>query len=201
MANYIVSSGEVSSNLVINNGDRLEILSGGSILNTVVNRGGNMFIQDGGVASGIITSSGYVVVSSGGTMFDADLSGGGDYVIIQEGGILSSAIVRDALALNISGSAYNIVLSRGKGNGDRTDLIMCDGGYAENVILYDDTYLFMAPNATINGLVFSGTNFLTSVYAGAKIDNLVQVPFTKRYYSIPAAAIVSYDTNNLSGVY
>jgi len=202
MATYIISSGETCNDITLYSGDQMEILSGGIALNTMVNNGGRLYIYDGGSASGVTTSSGFIRVSSGGRMEDAELCFGGDgLVTIESGGILSSAEVLDGLGLYVYGAAYDIVLSRSENNGGNlSDLFLRGNGYAENVTIYSSSYLYMESNTSVNGLTILEPNILLSIYNGAKIENLRKNPFTADV-NIPTQAIVSYDTSGSSGVF
>ncbi len=202
MANYIISSGETCTGIVLNYGDQLTVQNGGYAVNTTVNSGGSLFVQNGGIASGVKTSSGYVRVSNGGYMENAELCFGGDgLVTVEKGGILSSAQVLDGLGLYVYGSVYDLVLSRSENNGGNlSDLFLMNGGYAENVTIYSSSYLCMDNNTIVNGLTVLESNIMVNIPGGAKIENMHQNPFTPNS-PIPTQAIVSYDSSNLSGVF
>ena len=52
MAGYTVSSGVTSTGVTLNDGDRLDVLSGGTASGTMVNSGGKVLAQPGSVYGG-----------------------------------------------------------------------------------------------------------------------------------------------------
>ena len=191
-----VGENELYRNVTVKSGGTLYISSGGFAEDVFVSSGGRLVILDGGIASGVTAEgSGYATVSSGGKMISAYLAGGNceEQVIIEEGGILSSAKMVSGLNLVVRGSAYDVDFS--EGSGDYTDLFLQGNGYVENASFGDNSNLSMEGGTRINGLTIYGSNILIGVPSDAKIENLHRTPFTndEYYNSIPAGAIVSYD--------
>jgi autotransporter passenger strand-loop-strand repeat protein len=73
-----VSSGAVSSGVVVTSGNELEVLFGGTIEATTVGSSGYEFVASGGVASGtIVSNGGEEFVVSGGVASGTIVSSGG----------------------------------------------------------------------------------------------------------------------------
>ncbi len=66
MAKYIVSSGEVSSGIILAPGDSMTVLKSGTANSTTMS-GGIMYVSSGGIANCTMLDGGYFDVSSGGT--------------------------------------------------------------------------------------------------------------------------------------
>ena len=80
MAEYIISSGESSDGIILDN-TSAAILSGGIVTNATVNSGGLLAVRNGGSASiNTINASGKLYVSEGGTV---------NITTVQNGGLLS----------------------------------------------------------------------------------------------------------------
>ena len=95
MTEYIVSSGIVSSGIVLDSSDRMVVLNGGKAIATTVNRDGEFIIRSGGIASDmLVAAGGGGFVTSGGTACNTTVSGGG-FLTIRSGGI-ADGIVSDA---------------------------------------------------------------------------------------------------------
>jgi autotransporter passenger strand-loop-strand repeat protein len=93
MTTQFVSSGVVSSGVVVSNGNILEVLSGGTADVTSVTGGGIEQIDAGGVASGtVISAGGSETVLSGGTDLNTIISNGG-FELVSSGGTISSTTI------------------------------------------------------------------------------------------------------------
>ena len=91
MTNYVVSAGQTSTGIVLNNGDTETVLSGGTATGTVVNNGGVVTVSGGTISGTTVNSGGTVTVLSGGTAV-ATTAHGGD-VTTSSGGTANGIVV------------------------------------------------------------------------------------------------------------
>ena len=91
MTNYVVSAGQTSTGIVLNNGDTETVLSGGTATGTVVNNGGVVTVSGGTISGTTVNSGGTVTVLSGGTAV-ATTANGGD-VTTSSGGTANGIVV------------------------------------------------------------------------------------------------------------
>ena len=69
MAEYIISSGETSSGIILNSYDSMTVLDCGTVTDTTVNSGGSMFVSTGGTAdTTTVNDDGWLEVFSGGKL-------------------------------------------------------------------------------------------------------------------------------------
>ena len=107
MTTHIVSSGQVSSGVVLSAGDQETVLSGGIALATSL-AGGNatLIVSAGGMASGTtIDATGGVVVVLGGTVSDTSFAGRGLIEIGTEIGTIVGAVGGTALNTTLGSGA------------------------------------------------------------------------------------------------
>ena len=72
-----ISSGEVSSGLIVNSGGSLYVLNGGTAYDTTINYGGKFIVSSGGSASGALAKpGGYIGITSDGVMSGIKENGG-----------------------------------------------------------------------------------------------------------------------------
>jgi len=84
MTTYTVTSGAISSGIVVGSGDELDVLSGGVARSTVVSSGGVANVSAGGVASGtVLNDGGTEYVYSGGVAMLTVVSSGGRRICLQ----------------------------------------------------------------------------------------------------------------------
>jgi autotransporter passenger strand-loop-strand repeat protein len=119
MTTQFVSSGVVSSGVIVSSGNILEVLSGGTADVTSVTSGGTQQVDSGGFASGTVISAGgsdtvfgsdtgatvngggSEIVHAQGTVSSATVNSGG--LLIMEGGHLSGASINSGGTLFLSG--------------------------------------------------------------------------------------------------
>ena len=109
MANYIISSGETSTGIVLNNGDNMTVQNGGYAVNTVVSSGGSLLVLNGGIASGVTTAQyGRITVSSGGTLYMSSWGAGVSGLTVEGGAYasLGSGIEIKDMTIKASGRIY-----------------------------------------------------------------------------------------------
>ncbi len=92
MTNYVVSSGQTSNGITLNNGDTETVLSGGTANNTVINSGGVQLVSGGTANKTQIHSGGTETVVAGGTVNSAAVTTGG-VEVISSGGTVTSLVV------------------------------------------------------------------------------------------------------------
>ena len=95
MANYIISSGETSSGIILNPADRMTVLCGGAVNNTIVSRCSELHIQGGGMANNTtVSKGGAFFVSTGGMANNTTVSDGAGFIVFN-GGMANGATVLD----------------------------------------------------------------------------------------------------------
>jgi autotransporter passenger strand-loop-strand repeat protein len=126
MTTQFVSSGVVSSGVIVTSGNVLEVLSGGTADVTSVTSGGLQQVDAGGFASG-------TVISAGGsdTVFGSDTGAtvnSGGIETVSSGGIANSATINNGGVLSIiGGSASHITINSGGS-------LVLNGGSFSNVV-------------------------------------------------------------------
>ncbi len=142
MAEYIISSGETSSGIILEN-DSLTVLDGGVATDTTVNSAGNMRAFSGGTAnSTTVNSNGYLYVSSGGTANSTTVNSGGR-LYVYSGGVASG--------VSTTSSGFVHILS-----GGRMEDAFLSGGISGDMI-------FIEPGAIVSGAqVVNGADLVVS---------------------------------------
>ena len=156
---YIISSGESSNGIILNNYDSMTVLDGGVAYSTMVNSYGTLFVSSGGTATEIIENGGYVSVFNGanvtflanafadltvnkkttvhsGTTANCATIKGGGRLIVSTGGITNSTTVSGGGELTISsgGTANSTTVSSGwfrVSSGGRANTTIVSGGQLE----------------------------------------------------------------------
>ena len=118
MTTQFVSAGVVSSGAVVNSGDTLEVLSGGTANATNVSSGGIQQVDAGGLASATVISSGGTDLVFGSDTHDQVLAGGVE--TIGAGGVVSAVtgsglFTADSGTLNVlaGGTLFNAIVYSG----------------------------------------------------------------------------------------
>jgi autotransporter passenger strand-loop-strand repeat protein len=113
MTTTVVSSGVVSSGLVVAGGNIVEVQSGGTANSTTVSNGGLLFIDAGGSASSSVIASGGVDNVSGSDRGDTINNGGTEVVFA--GGSVNSAIINSGgfLYIDSGGACSGITVNSG----------------------------------------------------------------------------------------
>ncbi len=158
--------GGTGSGILIDSTGVMNVCSGGIVGGIMVESNGRVYVSEGGIVSGLQTNSyGYVSVFSGGLLKDAYLSGGisNRLVTIGNGGVISSAQVVNGVDLFMSGSAYDIIVSDGRTNGDYSELFVRGGGYAENVSVCIRGTLDVQDSGTVSSAIIGSGG---SLYLG-----------------------------------
>ena len=153
MAEYIVSSGEISSGIILNNAETMTVLDGGTATITTVNSEGIMHVSSGGFAdSTTVNSRGSMYVSSGGTADSTTVNSRGSMYV-------SSGGIADHTTVNSDGNMY--ILSGGTANSATADTGACiriSSGATATAIVENGGYVYVANSATVSFVenTFSG---------------------------------------------
>ncbi|MBO4303887.1 MAG: hypothetical protein J6A21_04825, partial [Lentisphaeria bacterium] len=163
MAEYIVSSWQVSAGITLNAGDTMIVSDGGTAETTTINEGW-MDVMEGAVAAGVtVNLGGWMNVSAGATATNVVENGGGiqigsDAKVIFTPNAFSGLVLADeneatvhsgttAVSPTVNPHGYLYVSS----GGSATNVVE-NGGF---VTVDDDAYATFTPNA-FAGLVLSG---------------------------------------------
>ena len=183
MAEYIVSSGQVSAGITLNAGDTMIVSDGGTAETTTINEGW-MDVMEGAVAAGVtVNLGGWMNVSAGATATNVVENGGGiqigsDAKVIFTPNAFSGLVLADeneatvhsgttAVSPTVNPHGYLYVSS----GGSATNVVE-NGGF---VTVDDDAYATFTPNAFAglvlsdwaNATVHSGTTATdTAIYDG-----------------------------------
>jgi len=188
MANYIVSSGEVSSGIILE-GVSMTILDGGMADTTTVNVHGSMFVSSGGTANS-------TTVNEGGRFY------------VSSGGTANSTTVNYHCSMFVNGGTANsTTINFGQGGMD-----VSRGGVANSttVNVYGSMFISSggtANNTTVNGGIMrvnSGTASSTTVNKGsmyvASGGIATEIVENGGYVNVGDGAIVSFASNSFSGL-
>ena len=93
MTAYVVSSGALSSGLVLLSGDTASVLGGGVAVSTSVSSGGQQSVR-GETSSSLVSTGGVEIVESGGVARETVVSGGGVQRILAAGAASGSGALR-----------------------------------------------------------------------------------------------------------
>jgi autotransporter passenger strand-loop-strand repeat protein len=205
---FTVSAGQTETSLIVLSGGILNVLSGGSVVNTL-DSGGTVYISSGGAASGTaVFRGGSVNVFSGGTTTATAIDNGGLQIV--EGGVVSTT------AINIGGT---MVLASGNTHASLNEgtFIFSGGthsatgltGNGEVVVSSGALLLSLTSSSTFSGtfvLDGGGTLELTSaVAAGGRPIDFAAAGTTLRIdgSSMPSDVISGFAPNeviDLAGV-
>jgi autotransporter passenger strand-loop-strand repeat protein len=170
-----VTSGQISSGLIVGSSTPLFVLSGGLTTGTTIVSGGRDVVQYGGTDIGtVVSADGYEVVS-GGTSIDTDIIGG---LVYAPAGNVSDVTIANSgnLYLDYGQLATGAIVFSGSGTlviGDDTAPTAVLSGFNSGDTI-DDMGLIDGSNPTVEGqtLVIDGSNEtlvlqLAGNYAGA----------------------------------
>ena len=168
MAEYIVSSGEVSSGIVLNSYDSMTVFDGGTADNTTVNSAGKITISSGGVAenttlnsrggmnvsdggtanSTVVASRGSMYVSVGGTANSTVVSYGGNFYLSRGGTAADTSVSSGGRFTVLSGGTACDTTVNGSGR-----IVVSSGGTAMGIIVSNGGLLdfAVAPDTLIAG--------------------------------------------------
>ena len=141
MALYYISSGETSSGITLNPSDRMHVLCGGMVNDTIVTHDSELVISSGGMTNNtIVSDGGKLVVSSGGMANTTTLTNEG-LLVISSGGMANDTTVSKGAIL---------VFSNGMANGanimENGSLFVLDGGITNNVSRMQTPYTYSEPD-------------------------------------------------------
>ncbi len=147
MANYITSSGEISSGIILQNYDYMTVLYGGIANNTTIDSWGRLLVEFGGMANS-------TTVSSGGYMYVYDY-GIADSIVVNPNG---------RLIVSSGGTATNLIISSG------ADLFFSIDSetYIAGTI---DESSFLIKDGKISGYNIVDSCRWTDLFRGCTIDN------------------------------
>ncbi|MDD6337137.1 MAG: AIDA repeat-containing protein, partial [Lentisphaeria bacterium] len=183
MAEYIISSGESSNGIILEN-DTMTVLDGGIATDTTVNSFGRLYVHSGGTAnSTMVNYNGRLNVSSGGTANSTTVNKGGS-IEVRSGGTANSTTVNPYGYIDISsgGTATEIVENGGHVSFDNGANVMfapntftgavlenwCEatlhsGTTANSTTVNSNGYLYVSSGGTANSTtVSSGGNLIVS---------------------------------------
>ena len=180
-----------AAGVTLNNGDVMNIDSGGTATDTTVNSGGNQYVFSGGSASGTVLSGGTETVYSGGSETGATVYSGG-IETVSAGGSLTSAVVNSGGVDDVYGSAKKTNL---KGGAENIEY----GGSASGTVVNSNSvetvssggYLY---SATIDG----GTE---NIEYGGSASSTVLNKGTENIYSVGSETGATVGVNGVVTVY
>jgi autotransporter passenger strand-loop-strand repeat protein len=164
MTTQFVSSGVVSSGVVVTSGNILEVLSGGTADVTSVTSGGVQQVDAGGFASGTVISAGgsdTVLGSETGAIID---SGG---VLTLSGGSVNSITINSGGSLVLSGGFFSHIIDNGT-------LDFAGGGQGHMAVASGTGVVEVTNGGTLAlSLVSSSSNFTGSFIIGDSSELLL----------------------------
>jgi autotransporter passenger strand-loop-strand repeat protein len=169
MTNYIISSGQTSSGLTLGSGDTLEVLSGGSAIDTTLSAGGSETIY-GSDSGATISSGGTQVVQSGGSTSGTTIDNGGTETVLSGGTAIATVISGGLMEIKPGGiftdglgSAIAITFS-----GPNGDLQIDGTTIPHNYIVGFNT----GDIIDLPSLVFNGTSYVYLIRVASELSLL-----------------------------
>ena len=165
MTTQFVSSGVVSSGIVVTSGNALIVLSGGVASATTVSDGG-VEVVHGSAAGTMIASGGLDLLSSGGTTISAVLAGGNGLAaieIVNSGGTASATTISGGGVEVVSGLAVGTMIASGGQE------LLSSGGVSDAVrVSSGGVELVMSGGTTISAILAGGNGLaaIEVVYGG-----------------------------------
>ena len=153
MADYIVSSGEVSSGIILEN-NSMTVLDGGIANSTTVNNFGKLYVSSGGTATDVMENGGYV-----------DIQTGANVTFIPNS--FSGLVLSKSTATLHSGTTANSTIISTNGG-----MIVYSGGTANNTIVKDRARLIVSSGGTANNTIVRGEGQM-SIFSGKISGQLI----------------------------
>ncbi len=219
----IVSSGVVSSGVVLDDGASMTILPFGTAESTTVNSGGFVAVNGGVMQSTLVNSGGSASVASGGAANDTVMSGGsmdvldsatasgtvlsGGYIIHSGGGSPEIITFYSAAVTIFSGGTASGTLIR------EGDMTISSGGSANVTILYNGSIAIEDGGKADSAGVFGGVLNISSggklnsasINAGGRLNvsgggTATEIAENGGYVSIENGAAVAFKQHTFSGM-
>ncbi|MBR2963451.1 MAG: AIDA repeat-containing protein, partial [Lentisphaeria bacterium] len=191
MANYIVSSGQISGGIILNNYDSMTVLDSGTANSTTVNQYGNLYVSSGGTATGKLTfgTNGSAYFGAGGILdFDLTKTYTGGAVHVND---LSVVQGTPSYTLTVSGSlldgTYN--LAEGATGFDKTITVRNTLGTELGTLTVGETQKLGGMNYTLT---------LTGSALSVEIDGTPDPDITKPVVSNVQASIITATNQNMT---
>ncbi len=135
MANYITSSGEISSGIILQNYDYMTVLYGGIANNTTIDSWGRLLVEFGGMANSTTVSSGGSFMLSGGTASNTVINYGGFFEgnsSVDDSGVKTLATAVSTIVFN---GGYCGIWGIASCNTVNSGGTLCTYGSAENTTI------------------------------------------------------------------
>ena len=183
---YIVSSGQVSSGIFLNNYNSMTVLNSGTANNTVINSNGRLQVNKGGIAnSTTVNSSGWLVVESGGTATNVVWTPCVGGVYAYDGAIVTFVNEYSGVYYGKYHQLLSNAMSMTSINleNENCSIYVMSGGIVSNTMvngngLYRGAYMYIskdgtAINTTLNGSMFVSSNGTASGVVVNSFGNLI----------------------------
>lgn len=197
MAYYTIHSGIVSSGIVLNSGDVMDVL-GGTVYDTTINSGGEMEIEDdSSIVDGVTVNAGGYMEIEGGVVKNLNWTPCVGEVDIKSGASVS-------FAGNIDGVYFgsnDVLLSHAQTmNGKKVtgDMCVMNGGIAYNTVVRDGGDVIVYQGGKADGITIDRYGLL-NVLSGGTATNVNWTPCVG-YMEYDTGATVTF-TSQYSGVY
>ena len=179
---HIISDGETSDGINIENGDIMTVLDGGIATTTTVNSWSSMFVSSGGTAnSTTINAGGGLYVSSGGTATDIIWTPCEGHVSVDDGAVVTFVSEYSGVYFG----SDNQLLSHAatmeeKQIGESCEMIVMSDGFANKLNISDDGWIYVSSGGTANNTLILGNEndydeggYLTVFYSGTANNTTV----------------------------
>lgn len=179
---FYVSSGIVSSGLIIPNSAKCFVLSGGTIQDTQIQAGGSVTLIAGSASSTFVSSGGLLAIQSG-TAIDTEISMGG-IIRISGGATVSNGTISNGASGTVAGNLENYtILSGGQitiaPGANISSLNIDEGGKVVlslsndvNVSGYSAGAIFFISNGILSNFTMA-SGCVLSTYSGTSANNIV----------------------------
>ena len=190
-----VSSGVISSGLVVSGTGELTVLSGGSAVSTTVDAYGSVAVSSGGYASGtIVNANGQELVSAGGIVSGSLVSGGGQESV---GGTAFGTVLGGTQAILAGGTAISTVVADGSetvSSGGVTSGSLVGSGFSTGVEIVDSGGL--AVSTTLGG---GGFEQLTVSSGGTTLGAVLSTTASEYVYGVASGSVISGGVEYVNG--
>ena len=156
MATYYVSSGQVSSGIILNN-YYMYISSGGMADNTTVNSNGYLRVSSGGIANSTTVNSGYLYVFSGGTANSTTVNSYGSMGVYSGGTANSTTVNSGGVLIVDSGGKANSTIVNNSGR-----LYVSSGGTADSTTVNGGGLYVVSSGGMANSISVNGGHLTVS---------------------------------------
>ncbi len=169
---YGVTSGEISTGIILKGNDLMDISSGGTANNTTINSRGDMYIYSGGTANSTTINSGYMYIYSGGTATEIIENGG--YVYVADGAFAtfaSNTIEGFVLSYDDMMTVHKNTIANSTTINANGYMYISSGGMANSTTINDHGYMDISSGGVANSTTINAYGCRMFIYSGGTANS------------------------------